>query len=180
MVEHRRMAFSASRHFLREILSFHSGISSQDISFTYGPHGKPLWSEVPSLHFNLSHSGEWAALAITKIGPVGIDIEKIKPIKNRAKIAERIFTISEQEWLKKSGLLQEFFRLWVAKEAFVKALGQGMFSGPQHVHFKMSTDGALSIDRIDGQKDKQWTWTLKEFSPAPGYAGSCSVISEMN
>ena len=33
------------------------------------------------IHFNISHSGEVAICALTHLGDVGIDIEKIEPIK---------------------------------------------------------------------------------------------------
>ena len=91
-----------------------------------GPHGKPFLPEVPDLHFSLSHSGRWAAIA-WDCCPVGLDVETIAP--RRAEVLARRFAPAEQTYLlaaPEPDRLQRFYQLWTAKEAYVKYLGTGL------------------------------------------------------
>lgn len=95
------------------------------------PHGKPFLPDVPELHYSLSHSGRWLAIAWSH-APVGLDIETIAPRPSAERIARRHFTPAEQQYLLEvSGpeRLTRFYRLWTAKEAWVKYLGTGLSEG---------------------------------------------------
>lgn len=87
-----------------------------------GENGKPT---VQGLHFNLSHSGGKVALAVSD-APVGCDIETLKPAPL---VIERKFSAAEREYL--SSFFGEerdraFFRLWTAKESYIKMTGEGL------------------------------------------------------
>ncbi len=91
-----------------------------------GPHGKPFLPEAPDLQYSLSHSGRWAAIAWGDT-PVGLDVETIAP--RRAEALARRFAPAEQAYLleaPEAERLQRFYRLWTAKEAYVKYLGTGL------------------------------------------------------
>jgi hypothetical protein len=77
-----------------------------------------------ALHFNISHSGELVALAIAH-EPVGIDIEEIRVTRDLHRIARRFFSAEEAERVDADA--DQFFRIWTAKEAVVKAIGSGVF-----------------------------------------------------
>jgi 4'-phosphopantetheinyl transferase len=77
---------------------------------------KPYINGLADFHFNISHSGEYIVCAISN-KPVGVDIEKIS--KYNLKIAEKYFTKDEIEY-------NDFFKIWVHKESFVKAVGKGL------------------------------------------------------
>ncbi|MBR3149966.1 MAG: 4'-phosphopantetheinyl transferase superfamily protein [Eubacterium sp.] len=100
---------------------------------------KPYIEGCP-LSFNLSHSGKYAAAAVSKSN-VGCDIQQITPISD--KVAKRFFCPSEQELIMKAGNEEKqremFFRLWTLKESFIKATGDGM-SLPLN-EFCISLDG---------------------------------------
>lgn len=91
------------------------------------PNEKPYLQDYPGIHFNLSHSGDYAVCALNN-QPVGIDIEECKGVKE--KIAERFFTAEEyedihrikDEWER----TKRFYTYWVLKESFMKATGLGM------------------------------------------------------
>ena len=87
--------------------------------------GKPFLAGFDIFHFNLSHSGTYAVCAFDKT-PVGIDIERIKPVK--AGIAERFFSAEEQQFLNtcSQNTPKAFFAVWTRKEAFLKAVGKGL------------------------------------------------------
>lgn len=69
------------------------------LHYRYGAHGKPYLTDYPQLYFSLSHSGEYAALAIAAC-EVGLDIQQKRPIS--VSMAKRI--LSEQEYRRYSGL----------------------------------------------------------------------------
>lgn len=91
------------------------------------PGGKPFLKDFPGLFFSLSHSGAYAACAVSD-REVGLDIQQCaRRVKPAA--ADRILHETEANaW---EGLSKEekdacFFRLWAAKEAYVKYTGEGL------------------------------------------------------
>jgi 4'-phosphopantetheinyl transferase len=83
-----------------------------------------LGAPVPSngVHWSLTHKVDFVA-AVTAPHPIGIDIERIKPVSPalRRRLAD------EREWALSPEETQAlFFRYWTAKEAVLKAVGQGM------------------------------------------------------
>jgi 4'-phosphopantetheinyl transferase len=83
-----------------------------------GARGKPFLSSHPDVHFSVSHSSDWYAIAITRIGPVGVDIERIREVPEAAHIARR--------WLHGADPAQ-FFEHWTRREAHLKATGKGLY-----------------------------------------------------
>jgi phosphopantetheinyl transferase len=73
-------------------------------------------------HISLSHSGEYAAAACSSIGPVGIDIERMKGRVERVK--ERFLTAEELAWIGTEHRLEKLHLCWCAKEALYKVYGE--------------------------------------------------------
>ena len=91
------------------------------VEYALGDNGKPYIDGGP--HFSLSHSGKYAACAVSDC-EVGVDIEH--PRENTARLAKRFFTASENERLAASDAPdEEFCRIWVGKESYIKATGMG-------------------------------------------------------
>ena len=76
--------------------------------------GKPWFPDHPEVHFNLSHTSG-AVLVGLSDQPIGVDIEKLRPVSQRA--MQRIANASTE---------QEFFRSWVRREARTKRSGDGI------------------------------------------------------
>ncbi|WP_281237366.1 4'-phosphopantetheinyl transferase family protein [Bacillus safensis] len=111
--------------------------------------GKPVVRQLPSFHFNLSHSGDWVVCAVDD-APVGIDIEEIKPID--LAIAKRFFSADEyQDLLSQPAERQEayFFHLWSMKEAFIKLTGKGLSYGLSSFTARLSEDGQAELTLPD-------------------------------
>ena len=88
--------------------------------------GKPYLAKEPDIHFNLSHSGEWAVCAISS-SPVGVDIQHCD--EGRRDVASRFFHREEIRYLDSLPQFRRdegFYRLWTLKESFVKATGRGL------------------------------------------------------
>jgi len=104
-------------------------------SFEKGHFGKPKLKSNHSLVFNLSHSGDWAALAVVNQAncfepqEVGVDLEAIAK-RSALALAKRFF--SAKEWQKlylctdSAQQNQLFTKLWTRKEACLKLWGTGM------------------------------------------------------
>lgn len=92
--------------------------------------GKPFLSE-KGLYISISHSDEAVVCALSET-PVGIDVEKIKPVSQ--KLIEYVCTQKEREYVL-SGTdtvddeaEKRFFAVWTAKEAYFKK-GDGAVNG---------------------------------------------------
>ena len=127
-----RERFVAGRGLLRVILSSYLGMRPGEIIFTYGSHGKPgLQPQVgrPVIQFNLAHSTGMAIYAITTDRSVGVDIESVQadfPIEDVAKNFFSAAELSALHALPNTLRTEAFFKCWTRKEAFIKALGDGL------------------------------------------------------
>lgn len=127
--QHRRR-FIMARSNLRQILSFYLNIDPKNICFMYNDHGKPYLESKgqTNLEFSLAHSDDLAAYAIRLNHAIGIDIEIIKDPSPKG-VAERFFSELENKQLSQlseSEYCQAFYRIWVCKEAVIKADGRGL------------------------------------------------------
>ena len=103
------------------LLIRHLNITDESVLKTE-EHGKPYIEDRP--YFNLSHSGDWAVLAVSDV-PVGIDIEKMSG--RNVRLAAKIFHPDEFAWLQEGENPSErFYTLWTMKESVMKATGQGL------------------------------------------------------
>ncbi len=86
-----------------------------------GAHGKPLHGR---LFFNLSHSGGKVALALSRSGEVGCDIEVLRE-RNFAHILPRL-SEAERAYLMRSGGMRAFLEVWTMRESYLKMTGEGL------------------------------------------------------
>lgn len=110
-----------------EMLSAFYETQKKDISCGYGKSGKPYFLHYPSIHFNLSHSGDYVVAAFDR-QPVGIDIQEHRALKESM---ERHFLQEEEleslSLYREEGKREELLcRLWAIKESYVKLTGEGM------------------------------------------------------
>src|SRR5208283_3082224 len=114
-----------------------------------------------TLDFNVSHTAGLALLAFARGRKIGIDVERIRRDFGTAEIAERFFSKAERAALRELPQEQRheaFFRCWTRKEAFIKALGEGL-SHPLD-QFDVSLDphapAALLATRPDAHEVDRW------------------------
>ena len=115
----------AAWELLRRMLAV-KGIRAETLSVTENEFGKPAFDPSLGVHFSLSHAGERVMVAVSG-RPIGCDVEKIVPFDEA--VARECLTDEELETVKMAspGLDRDraFIRLWVRKEACVKAVGRG-------------------------------------------------------
>lgn len=113
---------------LREILAtYTAAMKPETLIFNTNSFGKPFLCNVDDIEFNLAHSEDVAMLAIARNRAVGIDLEKCRDIEMNG-IAARFFSepeIAELQAADEKMRKHVFFRIWVRKEAYMKALGRG-------------------------------------------------------
>uniref|UniRef100_Q01XE3 4'-phosphopantetheinyl transferase n=1 Tax=Solibacter usitatus (strain Ellin6076) TaxID=234267 RepID=Q01XE3_SOLUE len=123
------------------------------LDFALHEKGKPYLCHAPELQFNLSHSSDRALVAITLDNPVGVDLERIRPLAEHAAIAERYFPPSERQ----PGDQEDFFRRWTRYEAVLKAQGVGLYGA-----------GA----EVEGE------WSVHDLDAGPGFAAAVAAPGE--
>lgn len=88
-------------------------------------HGKPYLRFHPQIHFNISHSEDYAACAVGNL-PVGIDIQKRKT-EIKESMVRRV--LSEKEWniyTSSENKQKKFYQFWTKKESYLKYTGEGI------------------------------------------------------
>jgi 4'-phosphopantetheinyl transferase len=122
------------------------------------------------LHFNVSHSYEWAAAAAARF-PVGVDIERVDARRDWQPIAEILFHPSERQRLQLTppqGRAGFFFETWTRKEAYLKAIGTGLRLEPASFH-TMSPDGNVVGAEPAG------TWHTQPVHAPEGYVAALAT-----
>jgi 4'-phosphopantetheinyl transferase len=120
--------FVIVRGLLKLLLAKYLNFLPKDVVINYSAYGKPYLDE--RIQFNISHSNDMAVFAFTHDIPVGIDIEFKRNFNELEAICKRYF--SENERLEvcsksKEDRLEAFYKIWVSKEAFIKAKGGSIF-----------------------------------------------------
>jgi 4'-phosphopantetheinyl transferase len=179
-VEHRRR-FMVARGGLREILGRYLNLAPQDVRFEYDAKGKPsLCSSFgeSSLQFNVSHSQELALYGFVKSQRIGVDLEYVRTVKDLEHLAQRFFCPSEVAILKtlpSSEKEKAFFGMWTAKEAYLKAIGEGIGGGLDQVEVAIASGKVQVLKSIAGDKQVVNQWRLWSFFPKPDYVATIAV-----
>lgn len=171
--DHRRR-YQIGHGALREILGGYLGIEPTAVEFTQGPRGKPyLAAKGP--FFNLSHSGKLALIAVAAT-ELGVDLEKVRHLESLTEIARKHFSVGEFAALDAlDGAARElaFYRCWTRKEAYIKALGEGLSMPLDSFDVSLDEHGRLLRCRDGG--DDPAAWSLLDVSPGAEFVAALAV-----
>ena len=133
--------------------------------------GKPYFED-KKLHFNVSHSGEYLAIAVSE-SVVGVDIQEPKLIKDgmfrKVVQPQEICLIGEERQ-------RDFLRLWTLKESFVKAEGKGLRISLKDYYFQKENEQYFV--NYGGQK-MPWTFNIEETLIAGYFISVCGMEKEV-
>ena len=102
-------------------------LGSEELTIVREKNGKPRFASLP-YHFSITHSRDLCAVALCKEN-VGIDLEFVDASRNVETLSKRFFSSEEHSRLLASeNSLEDFFALWVKKEALAKLSGEGLAS----------------------------------------------------
>lgn len=107
----------------RLLLSRLTGNAPAQLHFETMAHGKPVLSGA-ELHFSLSHSGNWIALALASGAPVGADVEQ--PHADLGGLLAAPLFHPGDEISPHSSENERFLTAWTLKEAVSKCIGLGL------------------------------------------------------
>ncbi|WP_192819901.1 4'-phosphopantetheinyl transferase family protein [Janthinobacterium sp. HH01] len=123
-----QVRFVRTRAALRRLLAERLECSAAGLRFVLNHYGKPgllgACAADPVLHFNVSHAGDEALIALSRRGPIGVDIERRHPLFDTAALESQV--LSPLELHASLPERPEFLDRWSAKEAALKALGVGV------------------------------------------------------
>jgi 4'-phosphopantetheinyl transferase len=166
--------FVKSRGALRRILGKPTDLDARDLVFIESGGHKPELRDHPSVHFNLSHSGDFALIAVGS-QPLGVDIEAIRDIDWRELAATSFHPGERAAIAQRSGAAARdaFFQIWTHKEAFLKATGIGLTDRLTAIGVPL--DGGL----VSAPKSlSPETWYAMPLAAPRGYAASIASRSE--
>lgn len=170
-----RRSYVVSHAALRVLLGRARGSRLEDRPFTAGPHGRPF---IPgAAHFNLSRASTRAAIGICPDSAIGVDIERIARGSRAVDVVGTRFSATERAWLDRAATpdarRHRCLRLWVIREALVKAEGGGLT--------RTLADGEIAIDADAPALSATSGWQLVEPTDAAaqcldGYIAAAVVV----
>ena len=139
----RRIArrFCGGRAALRALVGAELDLEPASLRLVVGLHGKPALSpdHGTALSFNVAHSSGVVAVALSRHGTVGVDVERRREVRAPERLAERALTPDERtlhrQWIAQGASpVDAFLRVWTVKEARLKALGLPIGAGLSRDH----------------------------------------------
>ncbi len=145
------------RAVLAAALSDIYNIDLDELTFSFNKYGKPYFEGRSDIHFNISHSGGYAAAAVCD-HPVGVDVQVVRSVSPR--LAEKVCDACERKYIERSAEPNRaFIRLWALKESYVKAIGMGMAFPMNEISFRLG-----SSDTVTGRiSNKEGLFTLRDY-----------------
>lgn len=179
--ERDRTRFIAARGLLRSILASYLEVAPEGLRFRYGPYGKPylsLPSGFPDVRFNLSHSQDLALYAVSVGREVGVDLERVQSWGRAHEIAARFFSARELSALMtatKTERAELFFAYWTAKEAYLKAKGEGLSKGLGGLVFQLEPGKSKLLQAAWKNHSDKRPFEVKTLKPAPGFVAALAA-----
>ncbi len=175
------MRWIVARATLREILGAYLEMEPAAVAFTYGPKGKPGLSPAEGradVQFSVSHSADLAAFAVTVDVPVGVDVERLRGLEDMDQIAARTFSGRECGALRSLPRGQRaagFFNCWTRKEAYIKALGEGLSYPLDRFSVSLVPGTPARLETVEDQPSHVEAWTMEALPVSAGFAGAVVV-----
>jgi len=178
-----RNRYIAARGQLRVCLAGCLSAAPAALEFAYSPTGKPALAGTfanAGLQFNLSHSENLALFAVTRAGPVGVDIERVRRLRDFDLLVSRFFSPRERAaflLLPEEQKPDAFFRLWTRKEAWLKATGEGLAGGLDKVEVTFLAGEPARLLSLPGDDTTAAGWSLHDLTAPAGFAAAVAVGS---
>ena len=179
---------------VREVLRHALGNPSCDVAWTAKPGGKPILRPCPSphcppcdamrsdrtrLHFNVSHTGSHLFVATSAEGPLGIDAEGPRWLRDPEAVAASMLAPRERSVLdgqEPAARNATLLRVWTRKEALLKAEGVGLARSPASLEVDLSSaadptgpvEAARPVSAHPVWHSLGWPWQLYDLPTGDG------------
>lgn len=172
-----RLRFAASRSLLKHAAGAALHGDPRELELSYGPTGRPYLRGFDQLDISLSHTKDLLLVGLTSLGLIGVDAELADRQLYQKGMGRHVCTSYEMVML--ANLPAEdrnpaLLRLWTLKEAYSKAIGQGMQF--RFTEFGFGPDGKpIRVHRPDGTPGTGAEWGFRTFALDSGYCVSAAV-----
>ncbi|MFB8246276.1 4'-phosphopantetheinyl transferase family protein [Streptomyces sp. NPDC055952] len=144
-----RFRFVASRMATKFTAAAALGTEPAELDLAYKIGGRPYLRGLDQIDISLTHTDELIAVGVSRNGRIGVDAEPVGRRMQFDLMQTQVCTAAERADLRRlpeaersAGLL----RLWTLKEAYTKALGQGLRLGFSEFGFDADGAGLLAPD----------------------------------
>ncbi|MCH9688341.1 MAG: 4'-phosphopantetheinyl transferase superfamily protein [Deltaproteobacteria bacterium] len=165
---------------LRVIVAHALGRHPASLQWERGRHGKPALPGAP-VSFNLSHCDDWGLIAVTDGEPVGVDLEAIAPVRVTPEMVRSVTSPTEQlaiEAMSPHARALAFYRLWVRKEAVIKALGTGLSRSLHTIDVPLGAEPHVDGIELRPPPDTLTRWRVWDV-PAPTGHFAAVVVGQI-
>ncbi len=141
-------------------------------------HRKPVLAHDPWLHFNVSHSGDRALVAVACDRRIGIDLERRQPADTILPLAATICTPNERAMLATLPALAQadlLISLWTRKEAYLKARGIGLLLPPQEIDTAIAPNEPPRLLTVSNDPAEAARWSLTDLPYDSNHAAALAV-----
>lgn len=172
-----RDRYAASRVLLKSAAGAVLGGDPEALELAYGPTGRPYLRGCDQIDISLSHTDDLLLVGLTTRGLIGVDAERTDRPMYGSGLGRHVCTPYELVMLR--SLPEEernhsLVRLWTLKEAYSKAIGQGMHF--RFTEFGFGPDGKpVRVQRPDGTIGTGREWAFRTFVLDSGYSVSTAV-----
>ena len=170
--------FVVRRACLRLLLADHVGVPPERLRFEASPTGKLRLADglspVP-FEFSLSQSEDLAVFAIATERRLGVDVERVATDRPLADLARRFFSpveVSALEAAPPGERVNSFYRCWTAKEAFLKARGDGLSLPLDSFAVDFGAHAPPALLSFAGDAAEVSRWSFAWLSLGSAYAGA--------
>jgi 4'-phosphopantetheinyl transferase len=176
-----RSRFVAAHGQARLVLAASGAGRAEKLCFATEETGKPRLAGGP-VTFNLSHSGDWAALAVAASDEVGVDIEAMRPFDDMTDFASRTFApgeAAELALLPPQRREEGFFACWTRKEAILKADGRGLGLPLKSFEVSVDPDAPPRVRRAVGPGAAVGAFRLWDLPPISGHRAAAAAAVDL-
>lgn len=145
--ENDRINYAATKAIVNLLFSRIEKLKYQEVRWRYGKYNKPYIENKGKIKFNISHTIECSIVTFSR-NNIGVDIENLKRNIDYSEIKNNFFMNSE-----KILTLNDFYKHWVSKEAYLKYKGVGLTQSLESVEVIGENDNAVKV--IDRKNDIQ-------------------------
>jgi 4'-phosphopantetheinyl transferase len=171
--------FVVSHAVLRLLLSHSTGIAAPDLMLRMAPRSKPTLEGGISrpIHFSLSRSEERVLIGFAS-HPLGVDIEWLGRSLDIETLAMHVLSDRERDAigrLDRRYHLEAFLRCWTQKEAYLKAIGEGLNVPPDDVEVSFIPGKEPGLKKLSGNANTAKRWFVKIVVPGDNYVGAVAI-----
>lgn len=172
---HLRRDYVLAHASLRLLCAGYLKADPVSLKMSSGPNGKPELGSGCPLRFNMSHSGGLTAFAFAWDLDLGIDVERVREIKEIEGIAHRFFCREEAAEVLEAAEPERtrlFHACWTRKEAFIKATGDGLSMPLDSFRVNLKASEPARLLHVNFDSCEASHWTLQNLNVPDSYAGA--------